>query len=179
MNITIYLISLKNYLKFNYIFILTIAIILCAFLYCFLWLKQKASGVTISKNKWVCGAFLAIYVSFLLTLMLVGREKGWDNSMNLSLFWSYKQYVQENDRNLLLQMICNILFFIPWQILFAQVFPKMKNFLWGVGSAFLFSVFIETTQLVFKLGMFEFDDMFHNTLGALIGYVILMGRRKD
>ena len=149
------------------------AIILCILLYCFLWWKQKISGVAIDRNKWVCGPFLAIYVATLIGLMLVGREKGQDYSVNLTLFWSYKRCMQEYNRNLLLQMIYNVIAFIPWPILFTIVFPKMKKFLWGVGSAFLFSVFVEIMQLVFKLGMFEFDDMFHNTLGAVIGYAIL------
>ena len=173
MNIAIYLISLKNYFKFNYVFILAIAIILCVFLYCFLWWKQKVNGVAISKNKWISGFFLTLYAAFLLTLMVVGRERGQDYSMNLILFWSYKRCIQEYNQNLLLQIIFNVIVFIPWPILFAQVFPKMKKFLWSVGSAFLFSVFVEIMQLVFKLGMFEFDDMFHNTLGAVIGYAIL------
>jgi glycopeptide antibiotics resistance protein len=34
---------------------------------------------------------------------------------------------------------------------------------------FLLSLTIEILQLVTKRGMFEFDDLFHNTLGVAIG----------
>jgi glycopeptide antibiotics resistance protein len=37
---------------------------------------------------------------------------------------------------------------------------------------FLTSLSIELLQLVLKRGLFEFDDMFHNTLGVIIGYGI-------
>ena len=36
---------------------------------------------------------------------------------------------------------------------------------------FIFSVVIETLQLVTRLSMFEFDDMFDNTLGGIIGLI--------
>jgi glycopeptide antibiotics resistance protein len=37
---------------------------------------------------------------------------------------------------------------------------------------FFISLTIEILQLVMKRGLFEFDDMFHNTLGVAIGYWI-------
>lgn len=36
----------------------------------------------------------------------------------------------------------------------------------------IFSFFIETSQLILKRGFFEQDDMIHNSLGAMIGYII-------
>jgi glycopeptide antibiotics resistance protein len=35
---------------------------------------------------------------------------------------------------------------------------------------FLTSFTIELLQLILKRGLFEFDDMFHNTIGVGIGY---------
>lgn len=44
---------------------------------------------------------------------------------------------------------------------------------WKVGLVgFLFSSVIELNQLIFKRGLCEFDDVFHNTLGCVIGYGI-------
>jgi glycopeptide antibiotics resistance protein len=37
---------------------------------------------------------------------------------------------------------------------------------------FLTSLSIELLQLVLKRGLFEFDDMFHNTFGVILGYGI-------
>ena len=38
--------------------------------------------------------------------------------------------------------------------------------------AVLFSASIEIIQLVTKCGLFEFDDIFHNTLGAVAGSMV-------
>ena len=38
-------------------------------------------------------------------------------------------------------------------------------------TGLLMSICIEVIQLVFHRGLFEFDDMIHNTLGAVIGIV--------
>ena len=38
--------------------------------------------------------------------------------------------------------------------------------------AVAFSLCIETVQLVSKVGLFEFDDIIHNCLGAAVGFLI-------
>ena len=46
---------------------------------------------------------------------------------------------------------------------------------WGlkvVLIGFLLSASIEIAQLVFRIGLFEFDDMIGNTLGCLIGAMV-------
>ena len=42
----------------------------------------------------------------------------------------------------------------------------------SIGISFLMSASIEIIQLVSHRGLFEFDDMVHNTLGAVIGVVL-------
>ncbi len=46
----------------------------------------------------------------------------------------------------------------------------MKAFTAGGGLSFA----IESTQYVTKTGFAEFDDVFHNTLGCVIGYGIYL-----
>ena len=41
----------------------------------------------------------------------------------------------------------------------------LKSFLFGAA----FSACIELSQLFFKRGLCEFDDLFHNTLGSVVG----------
>lgn len=70
---------------------------------------------------------------------------------------------------LLAQMIMNVVAFIPIGLLLGVSFPNMKW--WKVlliGVAF--SILIETLQFFLKRGFAEFDDVFHNVLGCMIGY---------
>ena len=59
---------------------------------------------------------------------------------------------------------------MPWGILLPVTFVKLRRMRMTLLSAAIFSASIEIIQLVFCLGYFEFDDIFNNTLGALIGY---------
>ena len=36
----------------------------------------------------------------------------------------------------------------------------------------MFSLSIELCQLVFHMGLFEFDDIINNTIGAILGFII-------
>ena len=84
-------------------------------------------------------------------------------------------------KNSVFQNVANILFFIPFGLLFPRglIFPNQP---WsgktGRGlkpvllSALVFSVSIETIQYVATLGVTELDDVICNTLGAVIGFWI-------
>ena len=155
-------ITLDGYFGFNFIYAGIIALLIFGIIY--LCKRQNILHV----------GMLAIYIALLIGGTMMNRGFGATIKMELIPFWSYHQYFVERNPALLGQMIFNVLLFIPWPILFSKVFPEMKKAIWAIGSAFLFSASIEVTQLIFKLGLFEFDDMFHNVLGAVIGYYILV-----
>lgn len=91
----------------------------------------------------------------------------------------------------------NILLFVPMGVLFGEMmnrWPKrvgerrkrnrrsyragkgrkrgVCSFWWGKAliTGFLLSLTVELIQLIFRLGLFEFDDMFNNTIGMMLGY---------
>ena len=79
-------------------------------------------------------------------------------------FWSY------NDPKYFVENIMNVLAFIPIGLLMGAGFKGLKwwcAMLIGV----CLSVSIESLQFVFKKGFSEVDDVMHNTLGCLLGYV--------
>lgn len=57
-------------------------------------------------------------------------------------------------------------------ILVAMPAPKVSETEDYFFAALAFSVFIEATQYFTGRGLCEFDDVFHNTLGACIGFII-------
>ena len=74
-------------------------------------------------------------------------------------FWSY------GDPSLRTEILLNVLLFIPVGILAGK---------WKViPAAACFSLLIEGTQLLTGRGLFEFDDVIHNTLGAVIGVLVV------
>ena len=69
--------------------------------------------------------------------------------------------------------ILNVLVFLPPGTLLPWCFERVRRHLWIAALAGLAaSMCIEFTQLAFRLGTFEMDDMICNTLGAALGALI-------
>ena len=110
---------------------------------------------------------ICVFAVFYETLLT--RTHPYAKNYNLELFWSYKLAIAGN-RELAKEIILNILLYIPLGFMMPAVFSKSRA--WKlILTMFIFSVFIETLQLVTRLGLFEFDDMFDNTLGGIIGLI--------
>ena len=86
-------------------------------------------------------------------------------------FWEITELIKGN-RGLLFDIIGNTIMLLPLGILLPICFRRADNPKTIAFIGFLVSFFIEVTQLITKLGYFEIDDLFHNTLGAFIGAFI-------
>ena len=126
-------------------------------------------------SRWSAGLLLLEYMSLLLLLAVLTRKVQANHAFNFTPFWSYQAY-REGVKFLLTQNIANVLAFVPIGLLLGCAFGRMKW--WKVlliGGGF--SVLIETLQFFLKRGFAEFDDVFHNVLGCMIGYGVYVGGR--
>ena len=71
------------------------------------------------------------------------------------------------------QILTNVIMFVPVGVLAGRIW-RWKG-LWVAAGL---SVGIEILQLVTSRGLCEFDDVFHNMVGAIIGVGIAMICRK-
>ena len=120
---------------------------------------------------------LLLYILLVLWYTVLGRGLSAE-SKQLELFWSYRGWL-DGDTALGLQILGNIAFFVPLGYLLSDVLKKKKLWL-ALLSAFLLSCSVEMLQAVTHRGLFEFDDIFNNTLGAFIGiavYAVIGGKR--
>ncbi len=78
------------------------------------------------------------------------------------LFWSYGEWEAQKD-----QIIANIIMFIPLGICAGRLL-RWKGIIVGL----TLSISIELLQFVSRRGLFEFDDILHNTFGAVTGVSI-------
>ncbi|WP_394811464.1 VanZ family protein [Bacteroides uniformis] len=85
----------------------------------------------------------------------------------LSPFRSYRAIQAGGHDELIEEALMNAALGVPLGFLLS------RRLWWKAGLVgFCFSSVIELSQLVFKREQCEFDDVFHNTLGCLIGYGI-------
>lgn len=72
----------------------------------------------------------------------------------------------------LLNIVGNIAGFMPFGFFLPVISRRSRRFFNTVLLSFLFSLCIETTQLIFKVGSFDVDDMILNALGGMFGYIL-------
>ena len=105
----------------------------------------------------------------------LNRGPNLHSGMNLSLFITYREAWHNFSVRHWQFVILNIVMFVPFGILLPLLHSRFKRAIWTVGWAFLFTLSIESLQLITGYGNFEVDDLFNNLLGAIIGYGIFMG----
>ena len=121
--------------------------------------------------KYVKGVALLCYTFLLYCSTFFFRSFKDSSGHNNTPFWSYTAI--QNGRDALVPIIImNVLVFVPVGILCSSYLGRTKWYkvlLIGCGL----SLSIETLQFLFNRGFSEFDDIFHNTLGCLIGIMIV------
>ena len=113
-------------------------------------------------------SLLVGYMFLVLAVTVLIRPVG-RLSYELLPFWSYRDYFNGTDTSLMRQIIANVIMFIPIGIFSGNLLN------WnGIWVGVFFSTFIELTQLITHRGLFEFDDIFHNTIGTAVGLALFM-----
>ncbi len=119
-----------------------------------------------------CGTFLSLAIAAIIVMTLYDRIPGTKYSFRLQLFGSYIESFRERDVETLLQIIMNIVMFVPVGLFLPCCFRKFERNRFVLLGAFFLSGAIEVIQGITKIGMFEFDDVLGNVLGAEIGFGI-------
>ena len=136
------------------------------------------------KYKSVAVLFLLVYIRLLFKVLVFkdvplirvgglmfdfgGTQAGEPNLLPFKTIWPYLT----GEFGLLiggLNIVGNIIFLIPLGLLLPQLFSRI-NQLRVLLIAVLFCLAIELTQVYFKIGIFDIDDVLLNVLGVMVGY---------
>lgn len=130
-----------------------------------------------------------VYIALMLWL-LFGRSPGWSDgrayrellrqNINLNPFYTIENYLHvilKNPqssyfKNCIIELLGNILLFIPAGWLLPRLFKSMRKFFPFLLTCLLAILFVESLQLVTLLGRFDVDDIILNIAGMLIGYIL-------
>lgn len=125
------------------------------------------SFVTIIRS--VFGLLLVEYVALLYCSTVIFRKSSAVLfGYNFQPFWSYIA-VQQGRKDLIVEDVMNAVVFVPVGLLLGCAFRLIEWWkVFTIGVAI--SISIEVLQFLLHRGFAEFDDVFHNTLGCLIGY---------
>lgn len=123
--------------------------------------------------------YIGFIIYFLLFSDFYGRslEGMQEYHYNLELFkeikrfWYYKE--QLGAYVVFTNLLGNVLIFVPFGF-FMPMASKHRSFLSAIFYSFALSFCVETFQLMTKIGSFDVDDLFLNTIGGAVGYIVFV-----
>ena len=97
-------------------------------------------------------------------------------SYNLVPFKEIRRFIVYREllgfKAVFLNIFGNIIAFMPFGFFLPVIWKRTEPWYTTTLLSFLLSLGIELTQLVSKVGSFDVDDLFLNTVGGLAGYLI-------
>ena len=124
------------------------------------------------QKQYLAAAVVGVYLILVFMSTVFTRKVSADYRAEWMPFWSYRRVIMEQDIGMLAEIVLNCLMLFPYGLLMPVVLGDedgRKRNRQIVFIGFLMSAAIELLQLVLKRGLFEWDDILHNTLGAAIG----------
>lgn len=167
----------RTYFDFHYGIAFGIGIILFIFCTAILYFSRKKQKIAIGKKDVAVLLFFSVYMTFLLGVTLFNRHPEESYRLELQPLWSYIEMISNSDPFLGWQIFYNIVAFIPLGIFLPLLSSRMRSLRNVLICDILLSAAIECSQLIFKCGLCELDDVLDNAMGAVIGYAVWRGWR--
>ncbi len=112
--------------------------------------------------------FCVAWITLLRRIPTVRRK-------NLTPFFEYTQVLHgERPLFFLGQILGNLAMLLPLGMMLTFGWKTFRNPLLTVGAGFCCTAAIELTQWYTARGLLQFDDLFNNTVGTFIGYLLAM-----
>ena len=86
-------------------------------------------------------------------------------------FWTYRG---ELGIHSFYNLVGNVLIFVPAGFFIPVLWKNKRGFIFTMCVTFQMSLLVEVLQLVLRVGSFDVDDLFLNTLGGMLGYLLLI-----
>lgn len=127
------------------------------------------------KRGWrkIAGLILAEYVFVIYCSTVIFRKASEGVGHDFSPFWSYIA-IHEGRTELLAENIMNVVVFVPLGILLGSLLRVKGSWLIALLIGLCISISIEVMQFFFHKGFAETDDVMHNTIGCILGYMLVL-----
>ena len=137
--------------------------------FCFLRMKGYTRKCNTFMKAMMCDIVLSMNCSFIFVMTLFGRKMGEQYQFEWKPFRSYHTAFVEGEIEILLQILVNIAMYIPIGFLLPCCFKVFEKCRYAILMVVMTSFCIELIQGVFRLGLFESDDIINNMCGVAVG----------
>ena len=132
----------------------------------------------IALSQAVAGLLLLLFLGIVFASTVFTRNPTGVHQYELELFWSWKA-VYHGSREMLKESLLNMILLFPAGLLLPFVVHKKMAWWKGLLIGLTISGMIETCQLVFCRGLFEWDDITHNGFGCMVGCILSSGLQSE
>ena len=134
-----------------------------------------------SKNKEILCKYVlwVLFAEYLFivacsTIIFRGEQSFTYAKLELVPFWTYWAVIEHVPGVSIWDIILNVVLFMPLGFLVTLLFPEIAW--WKILIiAMAMSVAIETNQYFFEKGIAQIDDVMHNSIGAILGWLVANG----
>ena len=139
------------------------------------WLRRRyGPEAKLPYGKLLAGILLLGYLLVLVKVTFTGRVPSYGHYANVHLFRAWRDAWNNFSQQDWLNVLLNVAMFAPLGVLLPLLSRRLSR-LWALGLCGLgLSLAIELGQLVSGMGLFDVDDLFCNTLGALLGGMAML-----
>lgn len=121
--------------------------------------------------------YIVILTYFLFFSERYGRlSTNTEYRYNLVLFKELKRFINYREEigfeSFIINIFGNVCAFVPFGFMLAIISENNRKLISVTLITFIFSLTVELLQLISKVGIFDVDDLFLNTIGGILGYLI-------
>lgn len=122
--------------------------------------------------KGMCILAMLVYLYCVFSMTLIDRTAGLRRHVFRPM-WELRSMLQSGNYTYWSgQIVGNLIMLFPLGFLLPVISERFRNIRAAAAAGFVFSLFIEISQYYTGRGLFESDDIIHNTVGACIGCIM-------
>jgi glycopeptide antibiotics resistance protein len=135
--------------------------------------RKKGGARTINVGQLVGLALLLGWFAVVMALTTFSRGAHFEGWANFRLFSGYVSAWHQWSLSEWQLILFNVLMFAPLGFLLPLLSKRTRRLVPVLLASLLVTLGIELFQMVTRRGIFELDDLFHNTLGSVAGYFMM------
>ncbi|MFD2613452.1 VanZ family protein [Paenibacillus gansuensis] len=151
------------------VFVAIFVLVLIYFIY-----KKRNGKRTLTKGQFFVSFLILGWFVVVMGLTTFSRGAQFEGLFNFRLFSGYVSAWHNWSLIEFQLIIFNMLLFVPLGFLLPLLGKSIRRFMPVLLLSLAVTVGIEVFQLLTRRGIFELDDILHNTIGSIVGYLVVM-----
>lgn len=135
--------------------------------------RKKGGKRRLPLKKCITVLLLIMWFGIVMVLTTISRGQNFEGWVNLRLFSGYLSAWHQWSLSEFQLIIFNMLMFMPLGFLLPLLGMRTRRFTPVLLTSLAVTIGIELFQMISRRGILELDDILHNTIGSIAGYLMM------